>query len=254
MNIQTISDTHTYHNRFQFPKIPECDVLIHAGDATFHGTDVELKDFIDWLSIQPAQYKVFTPGNHDIGFEVEPIKSKMLQYAKQKNVIVLIDSSVTIDNKKIYGTPYTPYFFGWGFQGIDVGRDPEYFGGPEYIKKKYPQQINQLMANNVPLLCDIYAKIPDDTNILICHGPPAYSTMDKIPVKSRNRAGSMSLLNRIDQLDSLELGVFGHLHGGYGKYTYINSKNITSILVNAAILDDEYTFYENRKPIEVEIY
>lgn len=61
MDIVCISDTHDQH---QVLDIPRCDLLVHAGDMT-SGKDSQVLDFLDWFAQQPAQYKVFTHGNHD---------------------------------------------------------------------------------------------------------------------------------------------------------------------------------------------
>mgnify|MGYP001244495831 CR=1 FL=1 len=50
-----ISDTHTKHDSIT---IPECDLLIHAGDATYRGEADELYDFAKWLNKQPADFIV----------------------------------------------------------------------------------------------------------------------------------------------------------------------------------------------------
>lgn len=67
--ITAISDTHGAHRRLQ---IPDTDILIHCGDACTDGDDAQLTDFFRWFAAQPARYKLFISGNHDLPFELEP--------------------------------------------------------------------------------------------------------------------------------------------------------------------------------------
>jgi 3',5'-cyclic AMP phosphodiesterase CpdA len=69
MRITTISDTHTKHmelNGF----LPGGDILIHAGDISNRGSNIDIEDFCEWFdSIDNYNTKVFIAGNHDFGFE-----------------------------------------------------------------------------------------------------------------------------------------------------------------------------------------
>ena len=67
MRIVCISDTHLEH-----PDIPDGDVLLHAGDATFQGRPEEIRTFNAWFAALPHRHKVFVAGNHDWGFQKEP--------------------------------------------------------------------------------------------------------------------------------------------------------------------------------------
>jgi predicted phosphodiesterase len=70
MKISLISDTHTLHREVD---VPPCEILIHAGDICFMGRSArDLDDFAEWLSEQPAQYRVIVPGNHDGPIMQEP--------------------------------------------------------------------------------------------------------------------------------------------------------------------------------------
>lgn len=64
-----ISDTHGKHRELD---IPSCNILICCGDICTDGNLDEIKDFFKWFSEQPGLTKVFTPGNHDLPFELEP--------------------------------------------------------------------------------------------------------------------------------------------------------------------------------------
>lgn len=62
-----ISDTHTKHKEL---KIPDADVLIHAGDFTYKGKEQELKDFYKFLKELPHKHKVVIAGNHDLTLDI----------------------------------------------------------------------------------------------------------------------------------------------------------------------------------------
>ncbi len=96
-----------------------------------------------------------------------------------------------------------------------------------------------------------YAKIPDDTEILVTHGPPAnildvsgfprtYREWDPINLKERLvnekvHAGSTALAKRIQELPKLKLNVFGHIHNGRGTLWQNDV-----CYVNAACLGENY--------------
>ena len=74
-----------------------------------------------------------------------------------------------------------------------------------------------------------WEKIPDDTQVLLTHGPP-------LGILDQNwqdlDCGDQYLLERIEQLPELKLHVFGHIHSGQG----MTSKKLGGpLFVNAAI-------------------
>jgi len=85
--------------------------------------------------------------------------------------------------------------------------------------------------------------IPDDTEILITHGPP-FGIQDQ--VESREKfVGCEELRNAIDnRLKKLKLHVFGHVHKGYGKVEVCGV-----IHVNASIMNEDYE--PVNKPIRI---
>uniref|UniRef100_A0A6T9YJL5 Calcineurin-like phosphoesterase domain-containing protein n=1 Tax=Bigelowiella natans TaxID=227086 RepID=A0A6T9YJL5_BIGNA len=58
-----ISDTHNDHKRI---KVPDGDVLLHAGDFTKFGTEKEIFEFNRWLGTLPHRHKIVVSGNHDL--------------------------------------------------------------------------------------------------------------------------------------------------------------------------------------------
>lgn len=199
MHIVTISDTHL---RTPSYLIPPGDLLIHSGDATMGGTLQEVMKFNKWLGEIKDNYKygiVFVAGNHDWLFEKQPDLARSLI----TNATYLQDESVVINGFKIYGSPYQPEFCNWAFN-LPRG---------EQLAKKWSQ-------------------IPDDTNILVTHGPPA-KILDTCPGFSQ--VGCEDLSKRIDQLKDLKLHQFGHIHHSNGMKLHNGI-----IYINASVCDEKY--------------
>lgn len=199
MKIHCISDTHNEYDKLNTLR---CDLLLHAGDATNRGRLEEIMRFLDWYAKQDARYKVFVPGNHDWGFQHnEPL---FREECEKRGIILLINQAVEIEGIKIYGAPQQPWFYDWAF---NVQRGPE-------IKK-------------------FWDAIPDDTELLITHGPPA-KILDWIP-RSQERVGCEDLWNRIVELKNLKMHLFGHIHASRGTLKFMDK-----LFVNAATVDDRH--------------
>ena len=183
MKIWHISDTHTYHGLLDIPK--DVDMVIHSGDCSnpqeIIKSHSEILDFINWFSMLPIKYKVFVAGNHDVAIERNWITR---DHFIEKDIVYLQNESITLDGVNIWGSPYTPSFgSGWAFN-----------------KKR-------------DKLHDLWATIPDDTNVVITHGPPmgildlSYSAYGN---KLEN-CGCTAFKKRMLQLQP-ELCLFGHIH------------------------------------------
>jgi len=68
MKIGCIADTHGRHKKV---KVPECDVLVHAGDNTPAGELEMLGSFCKWFGKQRCKARVSIAGNHDRCLENE---------------------------------------------------------------------------------------------------------------------------------------------------------------------------------------
>jgi Icc-related predicted phosphoesterase len=206
MKIVALSDTHGSHNRLT---IPECDLLIHCGDFSNDGREVDFHSFISWFSnLDQARNKVFIAGNHDINIQ----KDQYLRNQVSNGVMYLQDQDVTIDGLKIYGTPWTPFFYDWAWNGLESkpGEGYNYEGGPGSYA---------VPDDDHPLLVDVYDKIPLDTDILVCHGPP-HGILDQ---NTRDRrCGSFEMKARIPKLKNLKHMFFGHLHFSGGMSETVN--------------------------------
>lgn len=227
MKVVCISDS---HNRHESIELPFGEVLIHCGDATMNGKLHELTSFIEWMGAQPHTVKLFVPGNHD--FDVEKNVGLYKRICYEHGVLMLIDGAYTLTRKddmplKFYGTPWVPNLAGWAFYQDHLG------------------------------LISKFAKIPDDTNVLITHGPPE-GVLDVGPAGNAYHIGSSELRDRVRELGDLRLHCFGHIHHGYGRldhpggHTWAPLNNKPPLIsVNAAICTEEYE--ATNKPIVVEI-
>lgn len=204
IRIVAVSDTHTFHNVL---KIPECDIFIHSGDFTNIGEFKNIINFNTWVKTVPAKHKILIAGNHDRSLQLDPGVARNFI----TNCIYLEDESVTIEGLKIYGSPFTPSFnrHYWAFNA-DRGDE---------IKKHWDM-------------------IPEDTNILVTHGPPA-NILDGIPhvfngEEQMEHVGCQDLLDRIIKVTP-RLHICGHIHESYGSY-----KTGKTLFVNASICNAQY--------------
>jgi Icc-related predicted phosphoesterase len=214
MIITFISDTHTKHRHCE-DDLPGGDLLIHAGDLMNSGHDEnDVWEFLDWFDKQ-EQYKshVFIAGNHDRFFENKPDETKNI-LREYPYLTYLQDHTHTIDGVKIYGSPWQPEFYNWAFN--------------------LPRNGVELQEN--------WSNIPNDTEILITHGPP-WGHCDVTPYGNLN-VGCELLRVRVDELKP-KIHVFGHVHSGYGYKFYEGTH-----FINAAVLNEKYK-YAN-KPITID--
>lgn len=212
MKVVVISDTHTKHKRLT---IPECDVLIHCGDFTWDGRYWHVWKFVHWLEKQPAKHKVVIAGNHELTFDhngkgYNPKARALLSRHPDENIHYLEDSSVTIDGIKFYGTPWTPWFFDWAFNGI-TDQNLAFYRGVS--------------------LSERYSCIPEDVQVLICHGP-AYDLCD-LSERGDNRTGSVEMRKLTsEKLTQLRLYLCGHIHEARGMevadggVTFVNASSL----------------------------
>lgn len=222
MKIGCISDLHGY-----LPSIDQCDILIIAGDicpVSNHYLNYQLSwlntEFRKWLDNLSVTKVIAIAGNHDFIFEKNP------QLVPKLNWTYLQDNFIYSHSLKIYGLPWQRRFYDWAFN-LD---EPE-------LDKKYEQ-------------------IPNDTNIIISHGP-VYGYGDKVPRKITDEneeteevllaehVGNRKFRERIMKTGP-KLVVYGHIHSGYGQYKYFDS-----MLINASLVNENYE--PVNKPIYVEI-
>ena len=207
MKIICVSDTHRQYKKL---KISEADVFIHCGDIDCYEFSSELKKFNKWLGTVPCKHKLIIAGNHDGYFDKHSIREIQKRLT---NGIYLENTEVIIDGVKFYGSPYTPIFGNWWFMLSSDG------------------------------LLEAWSKIPEDTDILITHGPP-FEILDKsrigyLPV------GCSFLAKRVKEIKP-KAHVFGHIHGEYGI-----KKTKETVYINSSSMDEDYCIVN--KPIEFNI-
>lgn len=187
MKIICISDTHEQHeylNEYLYDTIFNKDVnmIICAGDtannrspALNHNPQL---NFIEWYAELPFKHKIYVPGNHNTS--ERNIEEKIY---KDKGIIRLIHESITIDNINFFGSPYTPSFGeGWAY---NVNRSK---------------------------LDRYWEDIPNDTDILITHGPPK-GILDLVgrDHSFTEQVGCKALLNHVFRVKP-QYHIFGHIH------------------------------------------
>jgi Icc-related predicted phosphoesterase len=218
MKITFISDSHNKHKQIT-EDLPGGDLLIHAGDISSMGYKHEIQQFCKWFnSIENYTVKTFIAGNHDFGFQREPKMAKEVVNS-YKEIVYLQDSflgyGVDLENYvKIYGSPWQPEFHNWAFN----------------------------LPKNGLELAQKWNDIPDDTDILVTHGP-AFGYLDKIMGQYDN-LGCELLTKRIKTIKP-KIHVCGHIHSG---------RNIVfddgTLYINASVLDEQYQY--TQKPITID--
>lgn len=99
MRILHLSDTHGLHR--QIKDMPEADVIVHSGDISHNGAEVEVLDFLNWYIELPYSHKILVTGNHDLCLlDAESIEDL------PSNVYFLQDSGVEIGEVKFFGLAY----------------------------------------------------------------------------------------------------------------------------------------------------
>jgi Icc-related predicted phosphoesterase len=189
MKVKILSDTHQSHLDEPQDKV---DLLLHCGDATNYreefANEKEWRYFWEWWMGYPAEYKVYVPGNHDSFLD----SSQGRRFIKEVNanayvtgIHILVNTTITIEELKIFGSPYTPNFGQWS-----------YMQARETIYKRWTY-------------------IEEETDIVITHGPPK-GVLDLAPGYGRNPGsielcGDNALLKAIKKIKP-QYHFFGHIH------------------------------------------
>lgn len=202
MRLALLSDQHG-----DLPPIPECDLLVIAGDicggpeyrdgrwrpdlsdAFWHRWLTT--DFAAWVS--PRQ-TVLIAGNHDTCIE-------KYGFPAITGITYLENSGVDVGDKRFWGCPYIRRFDNLAFNRTEEELE----------------------------LC--YRTIPVATDILISHGPPhGYGDLFK------EHLGSIALRSRMDRLN-LQLLVCGHIHEARGTYMMHNGTRLVNTARSFTVVD-----------------
>lgn len=202
MIVYALADQHG-----DLPEIPECDLLLIAGDICPDFMQGSLrhgildkgeqrqrawldKQFRAWLDEIPAKEVVAIAGNHDFVFEHKFLIPELRWH-------YLEDSEVEIGGVRVWGTPWVPNLPSWAF-----------YGSPNMLSVRA-------------------GAIPEGVDILLSHGPP-YGYGDGIPGAmfidgeirpGIDHVGEAELLANIKRIAPQHV-ICGHIHEAYGSFDY----------------------------------
>lgn len=199
--VTAASDIHGSWDEMSHP--PEANLLVFAGDVTSNGKLQNAMAFLQWAEQFVPYFDdvILTPGNHDECFEVSgPL---LAEEGGSRGIDVLIDAGMDAHGIRVWGTPWSLTYGSWSFMGSE-----------EFLAQKY-------------------AGIPEDTQLLISHGPP-YGILDL--VARGELTGSKSLLAVVNQLQHLRAFVCGHIHESRGRHVLESD----CMAYNVASLDRHY--------------
>jgi hypothetical protein len=214
MRIAAVSDLHGY-----LPPLPECDLLIIAGDVCpdrFGGAFPDVRGqrewmaykFQPWLKQATSGPVAATWGNHD--------------FAGQRDwpfAHFVTDALVTAAGLSVWLSPWSNTFGGWAFM----------------------KPAAELGA--------IYRRIPDGTDIIVSHQPP-YGYGDTVDPRyvigdADIHCGSRELLKAIERVRP-KLVICGHIHGGFGRYEHDGIP-----IYNVSVVNEQYELVNAATVIEL---
>lgn len=215
INIWHFSDTHGNHRLINVPV--DIDIAVFSGDAgTYRNSAMNepiVKDFIDWYSELPIDTKIYVAGNHDSSIEQRLVTADNF---KEKGIIYLENEALTICQKGIeinfWGSPFTPSFGQWSFM-------------------KSRSKLHK-----------IWSLIPNNTDILITHGPPK-GILDLAPKYGGEleMCGCANLRKKVEEIEP-DFHFFGHIHDNVAQqYNNAGVKriaNLETIFSNASACRD----------------
>lgn len=209
----TLAIASDIHGHYRDLEVPDSDILIFAGDClTDRDQHEDLANFSIWAKNLPNFVKIFVPGNHDKVFQGNSL-NQALYMLDSAGIHYLCDDYAYICGLNFYGMPWTPTFFNWAFMR--------------------PRQSEELSK--------VVNAIPEDTDILITHGPP-YGIMDK--GRDFDHVGCEILARKVQQLPKLKAHVFGHIHSGYGSLDPFH---------NVSVVDEDYDLVNPVTVLEIEV-
>lgn len=220
MKITMISDTHNKHKQLN-GDLPGGELLLHAGDISSMGYKHEIESFLTWFDkIDNYDTKVFIAGNHDWGFQTKPDQCrglltgyKTVEYLEDEELVLYFDGpngDRPEENVRIYGSPWQPEFYNWAFN----------------------------LPRNGPGLQHKWNMIPENTDILITHGP-AWGFVDDVEGRRGQHLGCELLAERIKEIKP-KIHLCGHVHSGQGHYFDGHTHYF-----NASVLNEQYIYTQS---------
>lgn len=222
MKIVATSDLHG-----RLPAIPDCDLLIIAGDicpddpigkaARYGLPDKGASYQSDWLgqTLWPWLDEIRSRGietvaiwgNHDFVGEHPHLIPMMLPWT------LLQDEAFEFHGLKLWGTPWVPGLPRWAF-----------YGSSEALAVRSEG-------------------IPNDIDVLITHGPPFGIADFVAPQFGSVHVGDPALSAAIERIQP-ELIICGHIHEQHGRH---------GNLYNVAHMDENYNVFNKRPPTVIEL-
>lgn len=210
-----ISDTHNQHEGVSVDEL-EGDVLLHAGDFSYYGNLDEITKFADWFASRNFQHKIVIAGNHDIGMDScfydqigdrwrkddnnpKDVKDLLITHP---GITYLENQSVQVEGFNVFGSPMTPFIELPALARMCTA-------GPGRMSFNL---MSELEAEQH------WGCIPDDTDILLTHGPP-HGFCDGF-----FKFGDKALRNRVLAVRP-QFHVFGHIHEAAGVMHHKHSKD-----------------------------
>ncbi|KAI5300242.1 hypothetical protein KEM55_008604 [Ascosphaera atra] len=212
LRIVCISDTHNHNPKDGAFKLPKGDILIHAGDLTNQGTYGELQKTLDWIENADYQVKIVIADKpyyeavskgHQGPDRQEPDKCKALMRSypsiiylehEAHDITIIHDEDGSSSTLKVFGSPWIPSCGPWAFSYTSDG-SAEGSRGEETPR---PEQL--------------WERIPNDTDILVTHGPPK----GYCDTNTSGLSGCPVLADTVASRVRPMLHVFGHVHEGHG--------------------------------------
>lgn len=211
IRIWHISDTHALEKNLQVPD--NIDIVVHSGDISNYREHYlntpECMNFLEWYAALPIKHKVLVAGNHDTSIERRYITPADIH---ARGITYLENEGTTIEGLKFWGSPITPTFgVGWSWN-------------------KDRSKID-----------DVWKHIPEDTDILITHGP-AKGVLDYSFDRQGNleMCGCASLKRHVLRVKP-KLFCYGHIHNMKGinnNAGYYADPNTNTIYSNGSCVYD----------------
>ncbi|ETO11143.1 hypothetical protein RFI_26236 [Reticulomyxa filosa] len=264
LSVLCISDTHSQHRHIKFD-LPKVDLLIHAGDFTNVGSLDNIVKYDEWIGelikeqickkailiagktkqkqdTQLENQSIINTkiGNHDITLDkqyYETFGQARFHLSKKEDTKecrkAITNSTYLMDESdKTMGYHILKKCFG-GNQKIRYIQT-----AVNFKKTKRRQYLWKPLAARE--LAKKWAKIPEDTDILITHGPPFGhgDTVKRVHADfgEDKHVGCKDLLVRVKKIKP-KFHIFGHIHEGYGVTTrkddpstiFINASSVTVV-------------------------
>ncbi|RMZ90811.1 hypothetical protein DV736_g1947, partial [Chaetothyriales sp. CBS 134916] len=223
LNTHTDAHDNSHLVPFKWP-LPKADVLLHAGDLTSNGKDLQHERALELLTRIDASLKVVIPGNHDITLDRDyyadnphlhasyakysPQKLDEIEHlytgkhAKAAGIEYMVEGTRTFDLPNgarftLYASAYQPEFYSWAFG--------------------YPRHVDRFNPESGDAVNPVTGTTTDATSvdIMLTHGPPL-GILDRT---FRGDDVGCEHLRRAVERAKPRMNCFGHIHEAWGALT-----------------------------------